>query len=254
LIKRSLTIFFIIVISLFALLVSLEVCLRIIFADSFAGYRKWGHKKSILFGFEAAPNYHWEAVGASYNTDAFGFRKHTNDLAWATKEGGKIFVLGASSAFGYGLNDDETWPEFLEKKLQEKSHEPLYVINAANNGHTSVQTLLRFYLKVLPLKPDHILYYEDHNDVGWMKSLPTTVGISENILFSTSIVEYLAKEREHAPFYEKTLIYYVFGKGKERLLNHFFPKPEPPTEGELTEEKKMYKRRTGSSLSGMWKR
>ncbi len=43
-----------------------EVFLRLKFRDPFYTYESWGHKKSILFGFEAKENYTWTKDGAVY--------------------------------------------------------------------------------------------------------------------------------------------------------------------------------------------
>lgn len=191
--------------------VSTEVFLRFKFRDPFFMYEEWGHRKSILFGFEAKPNHRWKNQGAVYTTDSHGFRIHMSGENWEQAEGGvKMFILGASSAFGYGLNDQETWPSLLENRLRSSQSNPsgVYVINAANSGHNSLQTLLRFYLKVLPLKPTHVIFYENINDVGFEKFNPETVKITDEILFSKSMGDYVARVNQGRTPYRKTLLSY----------------------------------------------
>ncbi len=184
-----------------------EFFLRIKFRDPFYMYEMWGHEKSILFGFEAKPNHHWKKDGVSYSTDTHGFRTHVNGDRWEEEKGTKIFVLGASSAFGFGLNDGETWPSLLENQLRSGLNQSsIYVINAANSGHNSLQTLLRFYLKVRVLKPTHIIYYENINDIAFEKLEPDSVKITKEILFSKTMGEYVARINKGRSFYRKTLL------------------------------------------------
>lgn len=126
-----------------------EMVLRVFYGDNFSSYKEWGHKKSVIFGFEAKPHHRWSAKGAVYTTDESGFRTHLPNPLWREKtdKTQRVFVLGGSSAFGYGLNDDQTWPHKLEAELERRlPASPFLIINSANNGHNSLQALLRFYL------------------------------------------------------------------------------------------------------------
>lgn len=202
-----------------------EGLLRLKYHNSFAYYESWGHKKSILFGFEAKPSHRWKAGGAIYSTDAFGFRSHPDQVEWNKAGLYKIFVLGGSSTFGFHLNNHETWPVLLERALKRGSDGTAtpVVVNAANSGHNSIQCWLRFYLKVLPLKPDQVIYYEAINDVRPERLQSDSVFITESILFSKSVAEYLAKDRQHEPFYRRTLICYFFERVASKL-RRLFPK------------------------------
>jgi len=201
------------------LLFATEIFLRIKHNDNFAGYRSWGHKKSIIFGFEAEPNHQWQKFGATYSTDAFGFRTHLQGGNWPDSDGLKIFAMGGSSAFGFGLNDDETWAHHLENYLEEKTGQGrLDVINAGNNGFNSLQIFLRFYLKILPLKPTHIIFYENVNDLEAQKIEPWTVKISEDILFSQTVSDYWSKINALKNFYARTLVFKIINE-RYKLVN-----------------------------------
>lgn len=182
-----------------------EFLLGLRYPDAFVEYRVWGHKKSVVFGFEAEPSHSWKAAGASYSTDKHGFRTHVTDPEWDRKKKTRIFTLGASSVFGYGLNDDETWTHLLEKRLTDKG-EAVDVINAGNNGHNSLQAMLRFYLRVRPFAPDYVVYYEGVNDVTQKIVGPfEDVWISDDVLFTSNFRDFLKRSRPNAPFYERTL-------------------------------------------------
>lgn len=153
-----------IVASAAAALLLLELALGWVAPDPFTYYASWGHERSYLTTFEAKPNHRWEMVDAVYTTDAQGFRTHVAARPPADRER-LIVVLGESSAFGYGLNDDETWPHLLEAKLRERLGDDVTVLNAAVNGHNTTQQLIRLHTRILPLHPERVLYYGAINDV-----------------------------------------------------------------------------------------
>lgn len=185
--------------------------------DAFAAYAAWGHERSMLFAFEAQPNHEWENAGARYSTDRFGFRSHARG-PWDATARTRIFTVGESSVFGYGLNDDETWPHRLEGRLRERLGDPsLVVVNAGNNGHTSLQTMFRFYTKVVPQKPTHVIAYVGPNDV--YASEPGALLITKDILYSRSIVEYWAAEAAGKNPYVRSLLFY----GLQRALPALSP-------------------------------
>jgi hypothetical protein len=169
-------------------LVEAALTYRLRLEDAFAEYSAWGHKRSLLFAFEATPNHTWTNAGATYTTDRFGFRTHLRG-PWEESHAPRIFTLGESAVFGYGLNDDQTWPHLLEDKLRRWLDDPaLDVVNAGNNGHTSLQTLFRFYARVLPRKPTSVVLYLGPNDLYGTGSDPLL--ISEDILFNGSVAQF----------------------------------------------------------------
>ncbi len=198
------------IISVFAMFALTEMVLRWKFNDSFAEYAKWGHKRSIFFGTEVRPNYRWQFAGATYTTDETGFRTNVSGRDWRNTDGVKIFVIGGSSAFGYGLNDDQTWEQGLQADLRRRlaSRNP-YVIDAGNMGHNSLQILFRTYLRVLPLKPTHILFYENYNDVSPSKRAVDSIGIGEEVLFSKTMADYLAQKHAKENFYQRTVLFHL---------------------------------------------
>jgi lysophospholipase L1-like esterase len=175
--------------------------------DTFAQYSAWGHKRSMLFAFEAAPNNTWVNAGATYSTDEFGFRTHARG-PWQDGAGPRVFTIGESSVFGYGLGDDQTWPHRLEGLLRAQTRDDsLVVVNAGNNGHTSLQTLFRFHARVLPHQPTHVILYLGPNDVYGMGQ--DHLMISEDILFSSSVAEYWAGLMRGKNPYTRSLLYFV---------------------------------------------
>jgi lysophospholipase L1-like esterase len=190
-----------------ALLTEALLTYRLRTQDAFDEYVAWGHERSILLGFEAKPNNTWTNAGATYTTDAFGFRTHLRG-PWQSDGGPRIFTLGESSVFGYGLNDDQTWPHLLEEKLRARQHDPsLDVVNAGNNGYTSLQTLIRFYVRVLPQKPTTVVLYLGPNDL--FGTGPDRLLISDDILFGGSVAQYWQSATRGQNPYARSLLFYV---------------------------------------------
>lgn len=80
-----------------------------------------------------------------------------------TKQPGtvRVAVVGASTSYGVGVNDDQTWPHYLDSLLG-----PGYeVLNTGVPGHTSVEHIM-FAATLLPdLQPDVVLVHSGLNDI-----------------------------------------------------------------------------------------
>jgi lysophospholipase L1-like esterase len=192
--------------------------------DPFAGYRAWGHRRSLLLGFEADANYHWEAAGATYTTDARGFRVHLRDVDWPNAAGTRIFALGESSTFGYGLGDDATWVHRLEGLVRSATHdEHVEVMNAATNGFRSLQTMLHLYVRVLPYHPDYVLFYQGVNDVGAVR-LPrdSVMPLTEAAVFFDSLRTVQWRAYPHSNIYARTLTALHVSTVLQRLWPRWF--------------------------------
>ena len=78
----------------------------------------------------------------------------------------RIVTLGGSTTYGIGLEEDGTYPYFLEEVLRERlGTDRIEVINAGLVSATTAESLPRFLLKVVPLDPDLVIFYEGYNDL-----------------------------------------------------------------------------------------
>lgn len=75
----------------------------------------------------------------------------------------RIFCSGGSTTAGNWVDDDKTWPAFLEKFLREKGYR-VEVINAGVQGWYSYQELLRFQTEIINYQPDLILLNQGINE------------------------------------------------------------------------------------------
>ena len=75
----------------------------------------------------------------------------------------RIFCVGGSTTAGNSVNDDQTWPAFLESFLRARGHRA-EVINAGVQGWYSYQDLLRFKNELVKYEPDLVLINQSVND------------------------------------------------------------------------------------------
>lgn len=177
-----------------------EVVLGHIGRDLFHEYRVWGHAPSPLMGFEPKPNHHWEMVGATYTTDADTFRTHVRPRV-ARDEETLIVVMGGSCAFGFGLDDDETWAHRLEGKLRARFGDHITVINAGANGHNTLQQFFRLHLRVRPIKPAIVVHYGATNDVRPDWEADRLIHLPPEMPEATSAREHLRIQNSGKGFY-----------------------------------------------------
>lgn len=78
----------------------------------------------------------------------------------------RIVALGGSTTYGISLNDDETYPYYLQRELRKRlGTDKIEVINAGLVSATTAESLARFLLKIVPLEPDMVIFYEGYNDL-----------------------------------------------------------------------------------------
>ncbi|MDH3521196.1 MAG: SGNH/GDSL hydrolase family protein [Myxococcales bacterium] len=100
----------------------------------------------------------------------------------------RVVALGASSTFGYGSRDDETYPRKLEEMLNQRAPEGtrFEVLNLGIPHATSDHILSLFLAEGLQLDPDFVILYAGANDSA-LKEKPGGVGglwsaLSERLL------------------------------------------------------------------------
>ncbi len=104
-----------------------------------------------------------------FNINSLGFRKPEFK---AQKLPGvyRIAVVGDSAAFGLGVDDDSTFPVFLQKILREKpGGKNIEVINLGIPSYTSDQMKNLIKREVFDYSPDMIIIYGFFNDTYYSK-------------------------------------------------------------------------------------
>jgi len=93
-----------------------------------------------------------ERSGFHVRTDAHGFRCGERCPRFNIVRR-RIFRLGGSVTFGWGVNGDETFAARLEALYRERGCPGVEVVNAGVMAYTSEQALLLFTREILPFRP-----------------------------------------------------------------------------------------------------
>jgi len=106
--------------------------------------------------FTLNPNYQGHN-SLGYRGDEFSITKPENTY--------RIATIGASTTYGFGVNDNQTYPAVLEKVLHDDfGYTHVEVINAGVQSYTSYEIITNFQFRVIDLNPDLIIYYGAKND------------------------------------------------------------------------------------------
>lgn len=108
-------------------------------------------------GYETSDGYHITEQG--FRGESFSARKPEGTY--------RIVALGGSTTYGIYGAWDEAYPYQLQQQLRESlGTDQIEVLNAGLVSATSAESLVRFYMRVLPVEPDMILLYEGYNDLN----------------------------------------------------------------------------------------
>ncbi len=131
---------------------------------------KYHFKKKHPVRFESHPYYIFDLVPNYASPDG---RNTHNEHRFRGKgfsrqkdEGVKrVVCVGESTTYCLELKDGDTYPDRLERHLNEMLERRVEVINAGIDNYTSAEVMINFIMKIQPLKPDLIVYYYTVNDV-----------------------------------------------------------------------------------------
>lgn len=126
------------------------------------------HRYDPLLFFSLRPNTSSRFNGVTVTTNSLGLR--SDEIGPKAIEEFRILSLGESTAFGAGVDREETYAARLQDRLNLASHGKKHtVINAAVSAYTSFQSRIYLEHRGLRLQPDIVLIYHELNDF-----LPTT--------------------------------------------------------------------------------
>lgn len=112
----------------------------------------------------------------------------------------RIMVIGDSAAFGYAMNQDETFSAILEKILNEKHPDKKFeVINTAVPGYTSFSSCRFFIEKGIRFQPDILIVSHNNDpDLDWdedkNRATPASITPLLKILYKSGIYMTLRRE------------------------------------------------------------
>ncbi len=124
--------------------------------------------EAILEIFELHPTRIW-ALRRGLDTRFEGAPLHTDDEGWRTDPAApqagpfRIYVLGDSLTFGWGVGDSQAWPALLQGQLR------VPVRNASVPGYTTWQGLRVLEEVALPDRPEIVMLCHGVNDVSKLR-------------------------------------------------------------------------------------
>jgi lysophospholipase L1-like esterase len=154
----------------------------------------------------------------------------------------RVLTLGASSTFGFSDRDDETYPYYLERLLNQEAPRgrTFEVINFGIPHLKSEQIAALFETEGLPLHPDVVTFYEGINDTWRSRVLfrktsrgpgvvrtrlrrysPLHEGFTwlRNHSILVTVADGFLKRRRHATFTAAEVVEHMRGKSEEFVAN-----------------------------------
>ncbi|MET0514896.1 MAG: SGNH/GDSL hydrolase family protein [Nitrospiraceae bacterium] len=181
--------------TLFLLLLTLEVILRLwpaeILGQEFvtAVLHKYTTAPDGIYYYDPAlkmhfmkPNFktdqYWNGYRWRHETDGLGFRNVQ------TRMRGDVILLGDSMIYGHGANIGETVGVLLEQFI------PYAVINLGTQGHCAFQEMYLVHEYVPKLKPQYIIYFFFENDISDLYAILTDEEMSNFIQRNVSEITF----------------------------------------------------------------
>lgn len=102
---------------------------------------------------------------ARLSINAFGFRNQRMQSIEKPPGEVRVFAVGGSTTECFYLDDAETWPESLQRKLAVKRH-GINVINAGHSGDNTRDHIALLAQRIIPFRPDYVLLLAGVNDLS----------------------------------------------------------------------------------------
>ena len=147
-------------VSVLLMLAILEVTLRLLWPQIFLPHPQGMYSRDDDIGYVLTPDFDGEFRGAEFRvsvrTNNTGLRGI--DLRPLAKNSVRILCLGDSFTWGWGVNDNETYPAELEKLLQIRYPRlDVQVLNAGVSGYGTDEELEFLKKRGADLKPDIVI-------------------------------------------------------------------------------------------------
>lgn len=126
--------------------------------------------------------------------NGLGLRGHEPRSEADGDKGLRIVCLGDSFTFGWGVEDDETFPVLVEEKLAGQVDVPVDVINCGLPGYNTYQELQLYRKLMSPLKPDYVVVAWYMNDLDPLSFGTTgTLAPLDHPLAGTALLDYWSR-------------------------------------------------------------
>jgi lysophospholipase L1-like esterase len=149
----------------------IEVVLRIATHAPMGIFSGWAPGENGLYVENKTIEMLWGPIPYTIQVNSLGFR---GDEVAVEKPGGTLRIagLGDSVTDGLFVDDDATYPYFLQQILNEQYRLNAEVINAANGGGSIDKEYAIMKRNVVPLKPDITVLMFCTNDIAEIRGIP----------------------------------------------------------------------------------
>ncbi len=185
----------------------------VLFGGTEAYLRTQGYGKlpSVWFDPEVGTRFHPSqrreilAAGGVYmhpaEINSLGLRGHEPRPEADGDAGLRVVCLGDSFTFGWGVEDDETFPVFVEQQLDAAIEAPVDVINGGLPGYNTYQEHQLYKKLMAPMKPDFVVVAWYMNDLDPM-SFGTTGSLAplDHPLAGTAMLDYWSQKLSRKVF------------------------------------------------------
>ncbi len=113
-------------------------------------------------------------AGRFVNVSPPGYRLGLDQAVWPPdRKAYNIFFFGGSTAFGYGVADEDTIPSRLQAALAGAGDRPVHVYNVARGGYYSTQERIQFDKQAtFGPRPDLAIFLDGLNDNNFTREPP----------------------------------------------------------------------------------
>lgn len=164
----------------------------------------YGALPSVWFDPEVGTRFHPNqsrdiyAAGNVYmhpaKINGLGLRGHEPRPEADGDAGLRVVCLGDSFTFGWGVQDDETFPVLVEEALDAALEEPVDVINCGLPGYNTYQEHQLYKKLMAPLEPDYVVIAWYMNDLDPMSYGTTgTLAPLDHPLAGTALLDYWSR-------------------------------------------------------------
>ena len=157
----------------------------------------------ILY-YELQPDGHFEREGVQFVFDSEGVRVPAHPVVHAPDATGatiRFALIGPSTAFGWRVDFDVAYGEQLRRRLEARWKRPVELRDFGIPAFNSVQETRLFETRVLPWRPDFVVWNYDHRDAYPILQKSDPVGLppeyGDNALHSAVVKLLLRRVREH---------------------------------------------------------
>ncbi|NBX67643.1 MAG: SGNH/GDSL hydrolase family protein [Proteobacteria bacterium] len=128
------------------------------------GEKILSHQEPML-GFGLKKGVNEDMGGWAVKTNLLGFRDSELTFEKPSDEI-RIFIIGGSTVFGWGVNQPETIPSIIQNRMKEFSGKRIRIINAGIPWYASWHEAALVFFKISEMNPDWIISVDALNDTA----------------------------------------------------------------------------------------